>query len=180
MINRTVLHASLITCVWFGRHALRIHAQGRATPCAVCIVAVRSAKGRSFAERKTTLYRTGRLGQNAPGVPPSIATPAVAGCGFSDSHSAEGSSARAFGPVAGGHGNGELLLQRLGDSVEHRTGMPRVVRVFQSADDRLRGPHQLGQFALREASLESQIVNQPGDLSIDAFLFEGCLSFGIV
>ncbi len=53
--------------------------------------------------------------------------------------------------------------------------MAVVVGIFESVDDRVRGAHELGEFALREAGGNAGVVNLPCHGCVQTFALEECL-----
>jgi transposase len=65
-------------------------------------------------------------------------------------------------------------VERRADALEHPERAPGVVCVLEPGDDRVRGPHQLGELPLCQACLRTQVVNLLRDRRVEAHLFERC------
>src|SRR5450759_2986503 len=66
----------------------------------------------------------------------------------------------------------DALIQRGSDPAEHRQRVPFVIRVFEAADDRRRGPDEFGKLSLGEARRHPQLVDLAGDLLMRSRLFQ--------
>lgn len=77
------------------------------------------------------------------------------------------------------HRDRHTLVQGLGNSVQHRQGVPRVVRIFQTADHGLRCSDQVSQFLLGKPGVFPQIVDQPRHLRVYPLELNGRLPLWI-
>ena len=66
----------------------------------------------------------------------------------------------------------DALVQRRSDPAQHRQRVPLVIRIFEAADDRRRGPDEFAKLTLRQARRCSQLQDPAGDLLIRSRLFQ--------